>query len=86
MTPDVLKKSLGSITDSADGRLSVQDNVDLTIYASLGQLTLTIDKVASVVFNDLFAQIVTRDGEYVVGFDDIRAFHSQRRDRTVGYA
>jgi len=77
-------KSHGGCEDS-DGKLSSEEG-NLTIYVSIGQTMLAIERVAWVEVSDDAVVIQARSDRYVFAHEDIRGVRRRAASNTVGYA
>ena len=68
-----------------DGLLRAPDDGEATVFATLGQESLSISKVRAVTMKDDVIVVSTRKEVFVLACGDVRALRFATRDGAAGY-
>ena len=77
--PAMTSKVLIDVLIEADGKrdgdvISMEDNADITIFASVGNHTLTVDRVTAVECRtDVLIASTRKHDRFVLAYEDVRA-------------
>ena len=88
MTRNVLEELLArdESVNRDDNKLVVADGASASLYASLGNEPLIIDRVATIVLEGEAVVVMTRRKErYLLGYEDVRAVRVAASERSAGY-